>query len=647
MFLSFLLPVCLAFLVFDLLRRLRLFPVLREILLIEAVIFGIAVVIGTEFLNVLHALATWGAMGWWAFLCLTTNYYRVKLPEAEPLQFGARLSNFFRQASYDVHGMILVIVAYALVLFAVALWATPNNYDSMTYHLARVAHWQQAHSINFYATNNPRQNYMPPWAEWAFFQLVLLQGDDRLVNLIQWLCYCGCLIGASLITELLGGSRRDGIIAAFFVGTMPAAIFEATSTQNDLVMSFWLMCIVYGCIKLSRDSGYWETLFFGASIGLALLTKTVTLIFAAPLFIWGVWVVSKRGPLPALSRLAILTLIVLALNTGPTVRNLITSGHVLGPQEHDIVGNHYTNDVHDAGAIFSNILRNLSLHANLFHEKSTAEQLVITIHKSLGLDPQDPRTTFNGGIFSIWEGGEDGTPMPIHLGVIALSFITLVINYRRFSHSAHLLALSIVVGAFLFCVILKWQPFHARLHLALFVMSAPLAGLVLGGYWGRFFAVPLLFLFFLMSLPDVSSYPARPVLGPCSVFTTSNDFQQLFRQPALARPYLEAIQLLEDNNVQSVGLIWKEDDWEYPLLVSDRVRVPWRVDHVLVENAYAPLESTEAPDALLSTRPGSGDLITYHDHRYRLVRSYVQGPTKALVLSIYLPDNTSLSTPTK
>jgi len=152
--------------------------------------------------------------------------------------------------------MLLVIVIYATTLLLVGLFATPNNYDSMTYHLARIAHWQQDQSIAFYGTNIPRQNFMSPWAEWLMFQLILLQGDDQLVNLVQGFSYIGCMIAASLITELLGGTRRDAIFAAFFIATLPAATFEATSTQNDLVMSFWLLCCVYACLKLWSQPGW-------------------------------------------------------------------------------------------------------------------------------------------------------------------------------------------------------------------------------------------------------------------------------------------------------------------------------------------------------------------------------------------------------
>jgi len=644
MFLGFLLPVCLGIFVFDLLRRLKPALDLREIILIEAILLGVFVVATTEILSPFHALTSWVILCWWTAACFAVHHYRTRFPRAEPLNLASRGSSFFRESTWDMLGMLLVIVIFTTTLLLIGLFATPNNYDSMTYHLARVAHWQQDQSIAFYGTNIPRQNFMPPWAEWLMFHLILLQGDDHLVNLVQGFSYIGCMIAASLITELLGGTRRDGIFAAFFVATLPAATFEATSTQNDLVMSFWLLCCVYACVKLWSRPDWLGASIFGASLGLGVLTKTVVMIFGLPLGLWAAWALTRHGLRKNLSPLALIAVIALTLNAGHFTRNLLTSGHLLGPDKRDGAGDYYRNDIHTPRAIFSNVLRNASLHFNIFHEKAGAEKLVINILQDLGIDPQDARTTSSGADFSIWEGGEDGAPMPFHLALIALTFIALLWNYRRFSLLPIALACGVALGALLFCIILKWQPFHARLHLPLFIMSAPCAALVLGRLFWRWFSLLVVILFLVTSIPNVFLYGPRAAVGPYSVFLTSDDFQQLFRQPQLASPYLEAKQILEDDKVQDVGLIWKQDDWEYPFLVSHHEPPPWRADHVLIENDYTPLETTQVPDALLCTRPGFGDVITVHGRSFRLFRGYVD-QDKNLILSIYLPDSGAQSAP--
>ncbi len=653
MFLGFLLPLLFGWLLFDVLRRLRFSGDVREIILVEAILLGVGITVSTECLNALHFLTTGGVFIWWILSSVALNYYRQRLPAAEPLKLFSGSWKHLRESGIFAGIMLIAIFCFTAVLLFVAILAAPNNYDSMTYHLARVGHWVQDQSIAFYGTSIPRQNYMPPWSSWAMLQLVLLQGDDRLVNLVQWLSYSGCILGASLVTERLGGTRRLGILAAFFVASLPMAIFESTTTQNDLVMSFWLICVVYACIQLSLlAKGTASTpacrlwvCVFGAGVGLAIATKVVTLLFAFPLCLWCLWATGRQGLRQALPHFALITVLVFSLNAGHAARNILTSGHLMGPEERDAVGSHYGNDVHNPGAIFSNILRNASLHANVLHHKSGAEEAVVASHRALGIDPQDPHTTFNSTAYSIWEGGEDGSPMPIHLVVIALAFIGVAWSWRRIGALPCFLALSVLAGALLFCTLLKWSPFHARPHLALFILAAPVAALALGQIYWRGFSFLVVALMLLDGTPDVLWYWPRAAVGPLSVAITPDDFQQLFRQPQLVRAFSEAREILVKENVKEVGLIWREDEWEYPFHVLGRTPAPWRVEHVLIENAYTPLETKIVPDALLCSRKGMPEKLTVHGRDFHMVRSYVQGPASELILSVYLPDQPASEVP--
>lgn len=63
---------------------------------------------------------------------------------------------FFREAPY--YGILLVI---GIIVLFLALVTTPNNWDSMTYHLPRIVHWAQNRSVGHYATNSIRQISSP------------------------------------------------------------------------------------------------------------------------------------------------------------------------------------------------------------------------------------------------------------------------------------------------------------------------------------------------------------------------------------------------------------------------------------------------------------------------------------------------------
>ncbi len=545
---------------------------------------------------------------------------------------------FITPCRWESRALIAIMAGFVLVLFFVGLFAVPNNFDSMTYHLARVAQWRQNHSIAFYGTENSRQNCMPPWAEWTMLQLTLLQGSDRLVNLVQWLSFIGCMIGASLITERLGGSRRDAIIAAFFVATLPGAIYESTSTQNDLVMSFWLICAAYGCVKATAEAGWTGPLIFAASLGLCLLTKTVTLIFVAPLGVWMVRVTARRGLAQALPCWAAIATVALVLNAGHMARNYATSGHLLGPDVDGEGSGHYLNEVHGPGAIFSNVVRNLSLHTGFFHKKAWAQPSVIGILHALGINPNDPRTTYGSKPYAVWQGGEDGTPMPYHLLLIACGLIAAFWVKPPFRFAALALAASLLTGAFLFCAILKWQSFHARLHLPLFCLGAPLAALPLSRVRWELVTWLVLLALLAASTPAVFRYSQRPALGKRNVFNIPGELQQPLTKPESALAYNQVRQFMLDRKVREVGLISGGNAWQYPLFTVNRAAAPWRIDEVLIQSPYASLERHIVPDVVLCTRGKLGPELAIHGKNFKLNQTYAVGPGLEQSLSIYLPD---------
>src|SRR5690606_32175815 len=106
---------------------------------------------------------------------------------------------------------------------------------------------------------------------------------DQLANLVQWGSMVSSAIAISLIAGELGAERRGQILAAVAVVTLPLGILEATSTQNDYVVTFWLASIAYytlrayhqGLTKLNAAA-------YATSMALASFTKGTSYSFAFP-----------------------------------------------------------------------------------------------------------------------------------------------------------------------------------------------------------------------------------------------------------------------------------------------------------------------------------------------------------------------------
>ena len=68
-------------------------------------------------------------------------------------------------------------------------------------------------------------------------------------------------------------------------------ILQATSTQNDYVLSMWLVCMVYFMLIMvdknnQKGLSLIYTFAIGCSLGLAILTKGTAYVFVLPFILW-------------------------------------------------------------------------------------------------------------------------------------------------------------------------------------------------------------------------------------------------------------------------------------------------------------------------------------------------------------------------
>jgi 4-amino-4-deoxy-L-arabinose transferase-like glycosyltransferase len=620
MSLGFALLVLFGYLVFRLLRRKSLWPSGgREACLAALVAAGVYLVLVTETLSLFRALVPATVFLAWLSGIVLLLVLGACLPDAKPprpplLQGFCALEPLARL-------LYLVPCALAAVLLVIAAAAIPNSWDALSYHLPRVAHWYQNHSIGIFATNSMYQNQHGPFAEWSILNLFLLQGRDQLANLVEWTGYAGSIMAVSLLAEACGGGRMAGALGAFLAATLPMAILQASGVQTDEVLSLWLLTAAYACIRAIAEPRRLWLLLFGASLGLALLTKTTAYLFAFPICLWLTIALLRRDSFSALPKLILAALLAVALNAGYDARNWTTSGTLLGSDHDSGPGFSYENEIHTPTAIASNLVRNLALHTPQFPWLlRDADILVERIHAWLGISATDPRLTqYQTQFHLLGLPLDDEVANPLHLLLIAAAFLALLFAGNRVTPAARRLALCVLTGAFLFCFILKWQPFHSRLQLPLFLLALPVVAAVFQTMWRP--AIPvLMLLLFVPTMPLVFDNIAHPLFGALSIFRLPPDEQRFFMSPPARADYDRAVEMLRQNRVAIVGVIGPPNNsaWEYPLFAPDDTRpsFPWRIEDVQVTNFYAGLEETAAPDAVVSLVPGTGDNVTVHGVTY-------------------------------
>jgi hypothetical protein len=558
----------------------------------------------------------------------------------------ARLGSLAFPATPRLEYGWVAVTTIAFLVGLVAYLSAPNNPDSLFYHMARVLHWIQNQTVAHYPTNILFQLFYPPWAEFAILHLHVLSGGDHWSNLVQWMSMVGSIIGSALIARQLGADARGQMLAAVMVATIPMGVLQAASTQNDYVTAFWLVALMYYVLRFQSQPG-WKTVGgVGASLGLSLLTKSTAYIYAFPIVLWFTFMAAARFRWKAWQSVLLIASIALTINMGHYARNFELWGNPLGIDRE----NSHPNKRLGIAVTVSNVIRNMSVHLGTRSQdiNKIIYEKIGSLHEVLDVDVHDPLTTITGSFDQNWlSNSENRAGNPIHLILVILSLGLLLSSRGLRGDQIHTTYAVVLTGAFLiFCSFLKWEVWHSRLHLPLFVLWSPLVSAVLikradyllvtvvalilsiasTVYVSRY-AIPLivgaLILWFaakwhsdfrpdriLVSVVSIFLISAstwyvfdnhsRPILGQGvrkSILNVSRT-DQLFLYYSyrhLRQPYQNAAKFITDQNCSNVGLSTGVFGRQYLfwVLLQDTSRAKIRMEHVNVANVSAAKSKVE------------------------------------------------------
>ncbi len=563
----------------------------RELFVAASLLLGLTIVLTTELLNLVGGINSFAVRSLWCLLSLVAIFaaYRwSKRGVVPPLPTIASVPPLSRL-------LLAAICVYVIGTAAIAVIAPPNTWDSMEYHMSKVAHWIQNESVAFYPTAIPRQNHLSPGSEYAVLHLHLLAGSDRLVNLVQWYAMAGSLVVVSLIARELGAPAFGQIIAAAFAASLPMGILQASGTQTDYVAAFWFCCFIFCFLRSFRIglSAWPNTLMLGAALGLAAFTKGTNYVYAFPFLVWLVWSAVRTHRWKVAAPFVAIAAIFLTLNSGHYARNLSLYGHPLGPREEPMANTRYFVGSAEPAVLVSNSTKHLAAHVTTPWPNFNREVLqhFKRFHQMLGIDLADPRTSWGPrSRFSIrtirFHEESDGNPIHFVLGIIGLAVVVLVPSLRR---RPKLLPYAAVVatGLLLFSACLKWHPWMSRLHLPVFIAFAPVAGVILSVHRRQWIGGAICGALLVVGLPWLVYCQQRPLLGKPNLFTLTRD-QLYFKTPyqTYEDSFLKTFALLRERGVNRLGLIVDNSSWEYPWWVFLRRDNPdFRIEHVNTTDA--------------------------------------------------------------
>ncbi len=561
------------------------------------------IVFSTEFLSLLHCFNFNGVGIFW----ISIITFEIIIHKQKKINFFYCFNHFKKNISIFfssqklTYKVLLISISILLVLILVqGLIYPPNNWDSMTYHLPRVMHWIQNESTNNYATNITRQIYSPPFSEYSIAQIIILTGNDKLSNTVQYFYFLSAIVACVLILKLFTKNIKIISLLVILSATIPEAILQASSTQNDIVHSFFVLSTLYFGLLTIKNSKVDNFFFSGLSAGIGLLSKIIAYFYIPIILIFlSIVLIYKNYNrlLFVIKKLSFIALIIIIVNSAFTLKKIHFNNQISGTTQDIDKG--ITFEKYSPTILLSTDIKNICLHFDKFFVRDLGNKVAEKSHLLLNLNINEPGTNvfdYKYDATHDWKNHEDSQANFIHLllfFVAILAFLRMLIQGKRKIISIESTLLIILFLQFNFLnLIIRWEPWNSRIHTPLFFEINLFIVLIFKDFQRmKFMQYSVLILCICYGLfLSIFNY-SRPFITSkkytSSIQINDTRYDKYFTNRMWVKDeYSSFVNLLNKEEKKiNVGFISHIDGWEYPIQVVQFNKPNIHFDYIKINNS--------------------------------------------------------------
>ncbi len=476
--------------------------------------------------------------------------------------------------------------------FIVIIFAAPHNWDSMTYHLARVAYYLQHNNLNYFHANYWAQVTHPKNSSLLLLYTYLIANkNENLTQLVQFTSYWVAIISIYAITRQIGYSKTQSIFAATISALLTEWLMESITTQNDMILTAYFGIMVYFLFRFQETKNQKYLGLTALGIGFSIGTKASAFLPLLSIFVIALYVIFQiqsniRTSIYYLTLLAMYTLLAIAIVALPAgyIDNYRHFGNPIAPD--NILAIH-TFENQTPSYILKNGSKNLLRYGldffsldgapHYFKSVQKIQQwmrfLPIKIIHTLNIELENPeasRVPFK--LNKLPKTHEDYS----YWGILGFAIIWPMVLLALFRHTypPNIKILSIATILFLITQSYAgpYDPWRGRYFIIATVFAAPIVGTILPVK--NKFLRGYLFIIILLGCASALSaiilrpnreiisldYPDREIT---SIFTMDR-LQQLTRSRKVYYEPLAAFDALVPPNA-TVAVFLYGDSFEYPL----------------------------------------------------------------------------------
>ncbi len=261
----------------------------------------------------------------------------------KPFRGIAIIGDWFRMLSprekIILFPLLFTTAILGVVNLIIILFSAPHNWDSMTYHLARMAYYLQAGNLDAFTANYWAQVVHPVNSTLLFLYTYLISGrNENLTQIVQYIFYWISIFSVYGISRKIGGHKFISMVAALVFALLTECLMQSTTTQNDIILTAYLASAIYFILSFKESSQTKYIVLSGISMGLAMGVKaSVILAFPALIIISFNALVGCPRNYKNLTKKAMILLMFLGMGISvfslPAgyIRNQVVFGHPIGP----------------------------------------------------------------------------------------------------------------------------------------------------------------------------------------------------------------------------------------------------------------------------------------------------------------------------
>lgn len=578
-----------------------------------------------EILSVFRMVIRTAMIVFWAIvfaILVILSFLRLQKEKDRPKELAVRLAGAIK-----CHKTVCTL---AVALLSLAVYTVPYNWDSMTYHLSRIANWTQNRSVAHYATHNIREIVSPVLAEFINLHVYILSGErDIFFSLVQCV---SALTNVWLIYEIalkLGCKRKYAGLAAFIFFTAPSAFGEALSTQVDQFAAIWLLTFVYYYLELLKQELAFSRrvmeccAMMAICMGFGYLAKPSVLIGMAIflLVLLGICIVRKAKAAFIAGAAGFAGVIVAALVLPEMIRNLLSFGSISLP----IAGQRQLVGTWNPLYVFVNGLKNFAFNLPNIYLYESDHWIAAVVYRIAGLlrvNIDDPAISEDGRAFFLHPAqtyDPDLAVNPVALWGFFFCMLWGIIRFKRQGRGTGRFYSSLVTMTFLlFCCAVRWEPFVSRYMVAYLALLCPMIAYETQDFTeyfgGRILGAAPYVLLAGMCCVELIGLGAYHT-GIARAGQEDRFRGYFYARQSIYEDYRAVCEAVSDGGYTKIGLLLQQDSYEYPVWQALKGQVG-EIRHVLVENESSVYEIADfMPDAILSSAD-QGEVVEYDQEDY-------------------------------